>query len=97
MRAVWQSIFTPEQDAQMNELRLSGLMWREVAVAMGMPHTKASSLRQRAERQRMPCTRAPTPTTAASTPTRRDLGLDPLPPGHPWALAILREAAQITL
>ena len=79
--------WTPAQDAQLRALRDAHRSWEQIAAALQMSRTSCQE-RARAIGLRRISAASPSAPEAPDF-ARRMLGRDPLPAGHPWALAIL--------
>lgn len=84
---------TPERDEMTRQMRLERVSWRQIAIIVyGNKNAEGRIKRRQADLGQCVANLNGSAPVAALPPTRRMYGHDPLPPGHPWAVAVLRDA-----
>lgn len=83
---------SPERDQETLALRAAGMSWRSIAERVYLNRNVEGRLSKRWRDAEKAARAAAAAQAPPSPPTRRDYGHDPLPPMHPFAVSVLREA-----
>ena len=83
------SAYTPEQNEQIDRLRRAGMVWAEIAVALGYHPTHGAAIRRHAQAAKL-ATR-PDPLSEPERDLRKEADCDLLPKYHPLSWGMLAE------
>jgi hypothetical protein len=83
---------SPERDEMTRQMRLERVSWRQIAIQVYGNRNAEGRIKRRQQMLGESVTNLNCQVAAAVPPSRRMFGLSPLPAGHPWAVAVLRDA-----